>query len=268
MKVVLATHRTNQWLGVNKYFWLLGKYLARMGVQVRFVIDSPRGVDLIKQCCDSSENIEVVGLGPVATNPVSTMMYCDILSNYLSGHDDFDILHCGHVLPFFYLMRKNRKPVVFQPFGNELFTLAGRGINKWYCKMAQPILRYCGEKADILLSEGKFQTEEMMTYYPRALNIVVLPVGVEMEEIKPKDDYSAIGRFQFLAVNSLLPYEAMDELINGIGALRDKAILIIVGKGEEKDNLNGISGGLGARFQQKIWQDLYAFGMLTFGYHF
>ena len=262
MRLVLATHRTNQWLGVNKYFYLLGKYLAKMGIQVRFVGDSPKGVENIKEICDSSENIEIVKLSPTATNPVSTLVYCDVLSSYLVNHKDFDILHCGHILPYLYLLsgkllKEKRKPVVFQPFGNELFTLAGRGINKWYCKLAQPILRYCGEHADVLLSEGEFQNEEMAIYYPKAKRLAELPVGVEeMDRHCPKD-YKTGECFQFLAVSSLLPYEGVTDLVRAFGKLNGGSnVLVIVGKGSEENRIQAMSSGLRIAHYREVSEDM------------
>ena len=256
MRVVLATHRTNQWLGVNKYFYLLGKYLARMDVQVRFVVDSAKGVEAVKEICDSSENIEIVKLSPTATNPVSTLIYCDVLSSYLANHKDFDILHCGHILPYLYLLygkllKAKRKPVVFQPFGNELFTLAGRGINKRYCKLAQPILRYCGEHADVLLSEGEFQNEEMAIYYPKAKRLAELSVGVDVNMFTPKSRFNP-DYFQFLTVNSLLPYEAVDELVECFRGMNSKSILVIVGKGSQEWRLRKLAKGLQVLFLKDL----------------
>jgi len=262
MRVVLATHRTNQWLGVNKYFYLLGKYLAKLDVQVRFVVDSAKGVEAVKEICDSSKNIEIVKLSPTATNPVSTLIYCDVLSSYLANHKDFDILHCGHILPYLYLLygkllKVKRKPVVFQPFGNELFTLAGRGINKWYCKLAQPILRYCGEHADVLLSEGEFQNEEMAIYYPKAKRLAVLPVGVEeMDRNSPKD-YKTGECFQFLAVSSLLPYEGVADLVWAFGKLDDCSnVLVIVGKGSVDNRIRAMTLGLRVVQHSEVSEDM------------
>ena len=83
MKVVLATHRTNQWLGVNKYFYLLGKYLAELGVDVLVIVDSAEGIFRGYQ----SVGDETVGIGikwepPTATNQISTLRYCRNLCRY------------------------------------------------------------------------------------------------------------------------------------------------------------------------------------------
>jgi len=234
MKVVLATHRTNQWLGVNKYFYLLGKHLAKLGVDVQIIVDSYVGAKRVGQICGDS--VDVHRLEPTATNVLSTMRYCRILDWSLTSID-FDILHCGHVLPYFYLRNKYRKPVVFQPFGNELFTLSGRGMNPLYCKLAQPVLRSCGNNADVLLAEGKFQFDDMRRFYPKAKRIEVLPVGVDYGSYAPKISHNSHGLFQFLAVNSLLPYEGMGELLDAFKLLNGDCKLVIVGTGSEEERL-------------------------------
>ena len=248
MRVVLATHRTNQWLGVNKYFYLLGKYLSLLGVEVTIIVDSMKGASIIRDCCDITTH--TVYIPPTVTNSLNTLRYCRNLSKYLAGNRDFDILHCGHILPYFYLKRKQRKPVVFQPFGNELFTLADRGMNSLYCKLAQPILRYCGEHADVLLSEGWFQYYEMRYYYPKARRTEILPVGVE--DMVKKKNYSSGKEFQFLAVNSLLPYEGMDDLLDAFSLLNSSSTLTIVGSGNEEARLKRRAKNMRVTFLKNI----------------
>jgi len=283
VKVVLATHRTNQWLGVNKYFYLLGKYLSKLGVEVTIVVDSMKGATAVRESCDITTallnsisrkpRIRTVYIPPTAINPIATLRYCRNLSNYLASNRDFDILHCDHILPYAYLKRewyvertvsgktmtyyrRRRKPVVFQPFGNELFTLAGRGMNRLYCKMAQPVLRFCGENADVLLAEGEFQIEEMNTYYPKAKRIEVLSVGVE--NMVQKKNYASGSQFQFLAVNSLLPYEGMDDLLDAFRALNSSCDLVIVGSGSEEARLKRRANGMRVKFLKNISErDLY-----------
>lgn len=252
MKIILATHKTSQRLGVSKYFYLLGKYLTELGVEVRIIVDSQEGVPIVQ---DVFPEADIVVLNPESTTAINTAQYCWNLSRYLTEHLEFDILHCGHVLPFFYLMRRNRKPVIFQPFGNELFTLAGRGISRWYCRIAQPVLRYCGEKSDILLSEGEFQHQDMCRWYPKARGLRVLPVGVDMSAVSPKSDYEAGKPFRFLAVNSLLPYEGMEELIRAfwhVYTRHNEAQLTIVGAGPLAEKLKQMANGFPVSFLKNI----------------
>lgn len=249
MKVVLATHRTNQWLGVNKYFYLLGKYLSLLGVEVHIIVDSLEGCRAIKEICGDS--VEVVRLSPTAIGVLSTARYCWNLRHYLS-RIDFNVLHCGHILPFLYLMKGQRKPVVFQPFGNELFSLAGRGMNRVYCRICQPVLRFCGEQADVLLAEGGFQLVEMLIYYPKATWITFLPVGVDIDTIKPKAIYTSDKQFQFLSVNSLLPYEGMGDLIGAFRGMNNGSKLVIVGTGSEENKLKKMARGLPVEFKKNL----------------
>jgi glycosyltransferase involved in cell wall biosynthesis len=234
MKVVLATHKTNQWLGVNKYFYLLGKHLWDLGVDVTVIVDSHQGVNIVRQVC--GDTVKVKELSPTADTVVSTAQYARQLAWNLTSIEH-DILHCGHVLPYFYLGNKYHRPVIFQPFGNELFTLEGRGMNRIYCKLAQPVLRYCGEKADVLLAEGDWQLDDMRRFYPKAKRIEILPVGVDVESYAPKISHESHGLFQFLAVNSLLPYEGMDELLDAFKLFNGDCKLVIVGTGSEEDRL-------------------------------
>ena len=251
MRVVLAAHGTIRWLGVNKYFYLLGKYLARLGVDVDIIVDSPEGIRAAREVCGDS--VYIVCLGPIATGVVSTMRYCRNLARYLMRHSNFDILHCGHVLPFFYLGELGRRPVVFQPFGNELFTLAGRGLNKWYCRVARRVLRYCAEHADVVVSEGAFQHKEMMQFYPDMKQLCVLPVGVETNgRVMCTRRESPV--FTFLTVNSLLPYEGMDELIKAFKRVYQviDCRLIIVGSGSEEGRLKKMSVSVPVEFRQGL----------------
>ena len=250
MKVVLATHSTDKWLGVNKYFYLLAKYID---ADVTVIVDSQKGIESVREICGNKVNI--IRLKPTATGGIKTIEYCTAISNYLMDHTDFDVLHCGHVLPFVYLLNKYRNPVVFQPFGNELFTLPPT----LYRRMARPILRYCGNHADVTLAEGAFQHDDMRKYYPNAI-IGNLPVGIEFNPVKREEHHG----FQFIAVNSLLPYEGMDEVINAFKEVYShyESNLVIVGTGSEEAKLRRLSEGYPIDFYSNISEgklkDLYA----------
>lgn len=260
MRVVLAAHNTAQWLGVNKYFYLLAGHLADLGVNVRVIVDAVEGLDAVHSVC-GTRHVSTRLLKPTATGGPSTARYCWNLNKYLLAEVDFDVLHCGHILPFFYLMNEERKPVVFQPFGNELFTLAGRGLNRWYCKAAQPVLRFCGERADMLLAEGDFQRMEMRKYYPKYFcgkDLGMLPVGVDTRGALRKTEYTPHGPFQFLAVNSLLPYEGMDELVAAFRKVYKRCYsrLVIVGAGSEKARLEELATGTDVLFLEDVPEPL------------
>ena len=258
MRVVLATHNTRNRLGVNKYFYLLAEQLARLGVDVQIIVDSMDGALAVLETCHRP--VKVTLLEPTASGGLATARYCQNLRTYLLDRSDFDVLHCGHVLPFFYL-HEGHRPVVFQPFGNELFTLAGRGIGRLYCWLAQPILRFCGEYSDVLLTEGTFQHAEMRRYYPKYFRdgkaLETLPVGVNIG-VERKAVYTPNSPFHFLAVNSLLPYEGMSDLLQAFSVVHDTccARLVIVGTGIEelklKEMARQLNIGSSVEFRKNI----------------
>jgi glycosyltransferase involved in cell wall biosynthesis len=233
MKVRLAVCGTNRYFGLPKYFYLMAKYLKKNYVDVELIIDSQSGLDKLHEICD----IDATVLSTEVNGAISTAGFALELSDYLMENPDFDILHTCHVNPYFYLMCKDRRKVVFQPFGNELFTLSGKGINPLYCKLAQPVLRHCGHRADALLAEGMFQWQEMVKYYDNEKRMKVLPVGIETK-VPKKSNYNG-DVYNILAVNSLLPYEGMDLLIEAFKEVTTtiKSKLTIVGAGELEEQL-------------------------------
>ena len=247
MKVILAVSGTDKYFGMPKYFYLLANQLSNLGVDVELVIDSNR-TDIVKEYTD----VKVTCLQPLVKDSVSTLQFCWNLNRYLLKQK-FDLLHTCHVLPYFYLMNKQRRKVVFQPFGNELFTLENKGLGKLHCKIAQPILRYCGHNADVLLAEGQFQLSEMVGYYDNESRMQVLPVAIDTTKFKLSQPYSP-RLFSVLAVNSLTKYDGIDLLIDGFRLFyKDtQAHLTIIGSGEMEDELKKRAMGLPAVFLKNI----------------
>jgi len=258
LRVALAVCGTDKYFGLPKYFYLLAKYLKSNGVKVDLIIDSSFGLSKAYEIC----NVPIVISYPRVRNAITTMQFSYHVSKYLLESPVHDIFHTCHVNPFFYLTHKKRTPVVFQPFGSELFTLAGKGLNKTYCKLAQPVLRYCGHNADVLLAEGQFQWQDMVRYYDNEARMKVLPVGIETN-VKVKEDYLN-KEFKILAVNSLLPYEGMDLLVDAFKIVSSKidAELTIVGSGNLENKLKEYAKDLPVTFKKNIpeleLQELYA----------
>lgn len=237
MKILLAIHKSDRYYGIPKYYYLLANKLKNLEVSVKLVIDSDR-LDIVRQYTD----VEVVTLNPLAKDNLSTMRYCWNLSKYLQ-REDFDILHTCHILPYFYLMNKQHKPVVFQPFGNELYTLAGKGLNNLHCKLSQPILRYCGHNSDVLLAEGKFQWNDMVKWYDNESRMKILPVGIDISKFKRSIPYQS-KIFHVLSVNSLTKYDNMELLIDAFKMFHkevENSMLTIVGSGDQEDRLKMIA---------------------------
>lgn len=253
MRIVIAVHGTKDYTGISKYSYLLAIALVERGVDVSVIVDSPIGHQRINELYPGL-GIKTSVVEPSVTGGLSMAKFSYNLAKYLEKHTDFDILHTSHVTPFFYLMLKNHKPVVFQPFGNELFTLAGRGLNRLYCLMAQPVLRYCGHHADRLISEGEFQHKDMVKWYGvNESDLRVLPVGVGSQP--RKTTYTRRATMQFLAVNSLYEYEGMGNLVSAFKVAYEKCkaiSLVIVGSGSMETKLHEMAHGLPIKFLKNI----------------
>lgn len=215
MRIIIVVHGARRLSGIPKYSFLLARELAALGESVRLVVDSAAGGERAREVCHGKVPVDVVG--PECSSSLDTLFFAWNLSNYLQ-HQDFDVLQASHVTPFFYLRSGRRhphRPVVFHPFGNELFSLAGHGLSRIRCLLTRPVLQSCGHRADRLLMEGEFQREDMARWYRNEKQMRVLPVGIDTLFVSKKGRY-ATGRtsVKFLTVNSLYPYEGMETLID------------------------------------------------------
>ena len=91
-----------------------------------------------------------------------------------------------------------------------------------------------------------------MRFYPGMKKLWALPVGVETDG--PVCTMRDGEVFTFLAVNSLLPYEGMDELIKAFGRVSQvtDCRLIIVGSGSEEDRLKKMAVEMPVEFRQSV----------------
>lgn len=262
MKVILAVCNTKRYLGLSKYFYFLAKHLIAQGIRVEVIVDCEEGK---KKLQEAVGNVPCSVIGPTTRGVISTALWCWNLSQNLKRFHQFDILHTCHVNPFFYLMLSNRKPVVFQPFGNELFTLEemATGYKKLYYKITQPILRHCGHNCDALAVEGQFQWNEMVRWYDNEDRMFILPEAIDIEYIEKtvEDTWGKLERFpnQVLAVNSLYPYESMDILIEAIRIVKRSIPhihLVIIGSGPEYKRLNRMIDSYGLRGNVYIFSEI------------
>lgn len=123
MKVILTAYGTSGYSGLPKYFYFLAKHLAMNGIEVELIVDSlDREFKFYEVFADNVgiQKPKVTIIRPEFTGMLSKARYAYNIAQYLKDKD-FDILHTCDVLPYFYLKQKNRKPVVFQPFSNEMF---------------------------------------------------------------------------------------------------------------------------------------------------
>ena len=254
MKVVLACCGTDYYYGFPKYFYLLAKYLAKQDIEVELIIDSEKGREKVKEACGDVKTTVIRPSTGVGVNVLRRSLYSVNLARYLRNKN-FDILHTGGTIPFAYLHIKNRKPTVFQPFGNEAFTqpdaLQAKGLRQmFYRLLAQPVWRYCGVHADAIAAEGEFQIEGMMELYGASRDkIFILPAGVDSAFIKERLKVITVSReelgltasdFVLLSVNTLDVVKGINYLIDAFYLVKQKlanARLVIIGAGPEETNI-------------------------------
>lgn len=250
MRVVLATYGSKEYSGLPKYFYFLAKHLALNGIEVEVLLDSP---DRIERLREITPLAKATVLSPPVTGMVSKALYSLNIARYLKDKD-FDILHACDVLPYFYLHQRHRKPVVFQPFSNELFQIGGGDIRR----LLYFVLRSCGQRADALAVVGEWQMESMLRdYRVNRDKAFVLPVCIDIDSVRGlagRREYTRkrLGipenTFVVLSVNILLPCKGIDYLIRAMTDIPD-AILVVTSSGTEEQNLRNLVAELGLRYK-------------------
>ncbi len=260
MRVVFAAPGTKSYYGIPKYFYTLCKFLEGRDIKTTFILDSVVGAVHLKEI---SPKTEPIGLWPEADSALNTLAYTKNISTWLeNNYFNYDIFHCSHVTPFSYLRNKERNlPVVFQPFGNEVFTLykEAYGLTRIRFKVGQYMLRYCAKNCDRYISEGPFQASQIFKDFG-SIAYTEVPVGIDVKEVQkfitvPKESRD----FRILAVNSFIDYERMDLLVYSFKRFHTfvpESTLVIVGAGPDKKRVVSIIEKLGLRNSVEIYSNV------------
>jgi len=253
VKVEIAICGTKHYFGLPKYFYFLAKHLIRKGVEVEVILDSVDGISHLKEVCNKIVPVVIPPACQDKLNVVATPLWCWKVAQYLKKKQ-FDVLHCGHVTPFFYLMQPCRKPVVFQPFDNELLKFGAMfsGLKRrWYRAMSS-VLEYCGKKCDVLLAEGDWQLVEIHQLYGR--HSVISPQGIDIEWIKQMADKNPVSipeiddnDFVLLTVNGFQPHKNYQLLVEAMRLLPPRIKAIMVGTGVEDAKIDRLIENYGLR---------------------
>jgi len=240
MRVILTVYGAKAYSGLPKYFYFLAKHLALNGVGVEVLLDSS---DRLARLYEIIPTIPVKAkvVGPEVRGMKSKALYSYNIVRYLRDKD-FDILHSCDVLPYFYLMQRDRKPVVHQPFSNELFQIGGGDIRRLFYF----VLKRCGRKADALAVVGEWQLDDMIEAYGISRDkAFILPVGIDTDYIRGfarqrNEIRERMGipdnAFVVLSVNILQKCKGIDYLIRAFKNV-PRALLYIVSAGPEEENL-------------------------------
>jgi glycosyltransferase involved in cell wall biosynthesis len=248
MKVVLTLYGASGYSGLPKYFYFLAKHLELNGVETEVLVDSQDRVGKLREVNQLSK---VTVISPPVTGMLSKAIFSLNVARYLA-HKDFDILHSCDVIPYFYLMLPQRRPVVFQPFSSELFQLGDHDIRRIFYF----VLRYCGQKSEALAVVGEWQREQTIRDYGvDKSKTFVLPVCIDIDFVRSQtgereDIRNRMGipldKFVVLSVNILLPCKDIGTLIESMVGVPN-ALLVVVSDGPEADNLHKQAIELGLR---------------------
>lgn len=246
MKVILAAYGATGYSGLPKYFYFLSKHLAMNGIETELIVDSQDRVDKMREV---NQITKATVISPPVTGMLSKAMFSLNVARYLVKQD-FDIFHTCDVIPYFYLMLKNRKLVVFQPFSSEMFQLGDRDIRRFLYF----VLRSCGQKAEALATVGEWQLEQTVAdYRVDRSKVFVLPVCIDGDFARSKagsreEVRARLGipqdKFVILSVNILLPCKDIGTLIKAMVYIID-AVLWVVSDGPEMNNLKSLVTELG-----------------------
>jgi len=174
MKVIISTRAIypfHGFGGMERYYYNLAKHLVREDIEVEIITNSDK---ISKLETSEYDGIKFWFLPITYVKRLPMIIWYKIFNihvkKFLEKYD-FDILH-GTAGTHAYSSLKNRRPVIHQPFGLELFKT--KGIMKIYCYAAYYHMNTCMHKnADAIASEGEIQTKEIVQLF-----------GVPKEKIK------------------------------------------------------------------------------------
>ncbi len=243
--------------GVEKYFYYLGKYLVKQGVDVEIITSSVGG-----KKNEVIEGIKYTFIPPPASSRGPTL---SLMSHHLFGMNlarylrrrKFDILHSNDITPFYYSRFKHRTPVLFTPFlsyngcaptqlkGIDRILMMGPG--RWFFKRA--LIKFLLINADGVASEGDFQTKDIMELFGlKKENFFNVPPGVDISRIKETLKNQMISRTDLgigddlvlISVNRLAPDKGITYLIDAFNIIKkilEKTKLILIGTGSEEEKI-------------------------------
>lgn len=258
MKVILASRAVypfHSYGGMEKYVYFLAKYLTGLGVEVE--IYTSRGRENKREAV--YDGIKYRFIGPMVNRQKFKIIW-SIPFTYNLGREleksEFDILHTFEMMGYFYLRKKNRKPVIVQPFAFEQFKdpetirMRKNPLKRIYIDI---LLRYpllhCLRNADKVALEGDFQNAIVDELSLDHAKTFVLPVGIDIPTIKEKLESVTLSRedlglsdedFVYITVNRLDPNKGMEYLIKAFSQVKEKqpnSRHVLIGGGIEEDRI-------------------------------
>lgn len=260
MRVVISSrviYPFHSYGGVEKYFFYLGKYLVKQGVDVEIITSSIGG-----KKSEVYEGIKYTFIAPPSGSKGSLIpltllhLFSMNLARYLR-RTEFDILHSYDMTPYYYSRFKHRVPVVFTPFllyevcaptqlkgVNRILVM---GLGRYFFRRS--LIKYLLTNADAVVSEGDFQTEDIMELFGLdRKKFYNLPPGVDISQIKEGLKSQRISRTDLgigddlvlISVNRLEQVKGINYLIDAFNLIKErleKSRLILIGTGSEEGRI-------------------------------
>ncbi len=247
MKVVQlcrAVYPFHGYGGIEKYPYYLSKFLITEGIEVEIVASMP--AEGRRQ--EIFQNIKYTFLPPRVQGRrfigLWQILFNINVARYLR-HQEFDILQ-SYIPPTIYLLLKNRKPVIVQPFGLEPFTLESFLEKKWLKKLYLDLTsrwqwKYSFSHAEAVAAEEDFQIELMVSLGIPREKIIIFPTGVDISYIEQRLKSRQASReslglgdadFVLISVNKFIPDKGIDYLVEAFRLVKqrlDNCKLILIG---------------------------------------
>jgi len=265
MKVIIANEEVypfHSYGGVQKRVYYLSKHLLELGVDVEVAASLPitrektSRFDGVLYNFIPPKNVWDCSYDPIHCSRL--MVFSLNLARFL-GRKKFDVLHTFLAMPYFYLHLKKRVPVVFEPF-EEIYEYKVRHLqpenvfqSSWFnlVRFVKWIIdKYCIEHAELITSEGEFQTKilcdmfgasrEKILFLPNMVDILTVDQVLESSNTTRRDLGLTSEDFVLLSVNRLEPNKGVTFLIDAFRIVKQmikEAKLIIVGSGSEESKI-------------------------------
>lgn len=261
IKVVFPRMETlqfhNAYDGGSKFVHYLSEELVKRGFDVEIVSTIPPKNPKLRKTKHNGVKyrfLQVKYTGKKRRiNLLQKFIFSYKLSRYLEKIE-FDILHSTEMFSYFYLHKKERKPVVFQCwvlepwYGNE--ALKQKGLGKIYVKFfLRKAWQYCIEHSDSVAADAKFQIPRLEKIGVPLNKVWFIPNGVIYKKIREysknyKNQRKSLGidskDFVVLSVCQIAPDKGIDDIINGFEIAKKSAKnlkLILIGRGPLEEEM-------------------------------
>lgn len=254
-------HFHNAYDGGSKYVYYLSQELVKRGINVTIVTTQLREKPNLKET--QYKGVKYVFLPPRYTgkrllklNLSYKFIFSWNLKKYLEK-TDFDIFHSSESFAYFYLLKKKRKPVIFQCWALEPWygrePLSQKGLKKLYVKLfLQHPWAYCMDHSNSIAVNGKTQLPKIKKLGTPQKNLFLLSDGVNFKDIqnlkkKYKDRRRDLGvkknDFLILSVCQIMPDKGIDDIINAFALLKKEiknAKLLMIGQGVLEEMMHNL----------------------------